>query len=155
MVGTGKGAEHGVIIKSGVALETAHKIKTIVFDKTGTITEGNPKVTDIVVANGISEEYLLQIAASGEKGSEHPLGESIVKGAEERKLEFKKVEFFKAIPGHGIEVKIDGKKNIVKKNIKAGDNSINIGSFKTTGEQKFSIIATDKYGRNSHELFNN
>jgi P-type Cu+ transporter len=109
MVGTGKGAEYGVLIKSGVALETAHKIKTIVFDKTGTITEGKPKVTDVVVTNGITEEYLLQIAASAEKGSEHPLGEAIVKGAEEKELEFKKLDSFKAIPGHGIEVKIDGK----------------------------------------------
>lgn len=109
MVGTGKGAEYGVLIKSGVALETAHKVKTIVFDKTGTITEGKPKVTDIVVVDGITEEYLLQLAASAEKGSEHPLGEAIVKGAEERELEFKKLDFFKAIPGHGIEVKIDGK----------------------------------------------
>lgn len=109
MVGTGKGAEYGVLIKSGVALETAHKIKTIVFDKTGTITEGKPKVTDIVVLNGMSEDELLQIAASAEKGSEHPLGEAIVKGAEEKGLEFKKIDFFKAIPGHGIEVKIDGK----------------------------------------------
>jgi P-type Cu+ transporter len=109
MVGTGKGAEYGVLIKSGVALETAHKIKTIVFDKTGTITEGKPKVTDVVVTNGITEEYLLQLAASAEKGSEHPLGEAIVKGAEEKGLEFKKIDFFKAIPGHGIEVKIDGK----------------------------------------------
>jgi P-type Cu+ transporter len=109
MVGTGKGAEYGVLIKSGVALETAHKVKTIVFDKTGTITEGKPKVTDIVVANGITEEYLLQLAASAEKGSEHPLGEAIVKDAEEKGLEFKKLDFFKAIPGHGIEVKIDGK----------------------------------------------
>ena len=109
MVGTGKGAEYGVLIKSGVALETAHKIKTIVFDKTGTITEGKPKVTDVVVTNGISEDELLQLAASAEKGSEHPLGEAIVKGAEEKGLEFKKVDFFKAIPGHGIEVKIDEK----------------------------------------------
>lgn len=109
MVGTGKGAEHGVLIKSGVALETAHKIKTIVFDKTGTITEGKPKVTNIVAVNGNSEEYLLQLAASAEKGSEHPLGESIVKGAEDKELQFKKLDFFKAIPGHGIEVKIDGK----------------------------------------------
>lgn len=109
MVGTGKGAEYGVLIKSGVALETAHKIKTIVFDKTGTLTEGKPKVTDVVVTNGISEEYLLQLAASAEKGSEHPLGEAIVKGAEEKGLEFKRLDFFKAIPGHGIEVKIDGK----------------------------------------------
>ena len=109
MVGTGKGAEHGVLIKSGAALETAHKIKTIVFDKTGTITEGKPKVTDVVVTNGITENDLLQLAASAEKGSEHPLGEAIVKGAEEKGLEFKKLDFFKAIPGHGIEVKIDGK----------------------------------------------
>nr|WP_242846742.1 heavy metal translocating P-type ATPase [Clostridium homopropionicum] len=109
MVGTGKGAEYGVLIKSGVALETAHKIQTIVFDKTGTITEGKPKVTDMVVTDGIKGDELLQLAASAEKGSEHPLGEAIVKGAEEKGIEFKKVDFFKAIPGHGIEVKIDGK----------------------------------------------
>jgi Cu+-exporting ATPase len=110
MVGTGKGAEYGVLIKSGVALETAHKIQTIVFDKTGTLTEGKPKVTDIVTVEGIDEAYLLQIAASAEKGSEHPLGEAIVKGAEEKSLELVKVDKFKAIPGYGIEVKIEGKK---------------------------------------------
>ncbi|MBU3113094.1 heavy metal translocating P-type ATPase [Clostridium lacusfryxellense] len=109
MVGTGKGAEYGVLIKSGVALETAHKIKTIVFDKTGTITEGKPKVTDIIVTNSVSEEYLLQLAASAEKGSEHPLGEAIVIDASEKEIELKTPDFFKAIPGHGIEVKIDGK----------------------------------------------
>ncbi|MEK6264692.1 MAG: heavy metal translocating P-type ATPase, partial [Clostridium sp.] len=113
MVGTGKGAENGVLIKSGVALETAHKIQTIVFDKTGTLTEGKPKVTDIVTVEGIDQDYLLQIAASAEKGSEHPLGEAIVKGAEEKSLEFKKVESFKAIPGYGIEVSIDGNKIIL------------------------------------------
>jgi len=110
MVGTGKGAEYGVLIKSGTALETAHKIKTIVFDKTGTLTEGKPKVTDIVTVAGIDEAFLLQIAASAEKGSEHPLGEAIVKGAEERALELKKVDNFKAIPGYGIEVTIEGNK---------------------------------------------
>jgi len=110
MVGTGKGAEYGVLIKSGVALETAHKIQTIVFDKTGTLTEGKPKVTDIVTIEGIEETYLLQIAASAEKGSEHPLGEAIVKGAEERSLELKKVDKFEAIPGYGIEVSIEGNK---------------------------------------------
>ncbi|MCB2300227.1 heavy metal translocating P-type ATPase [Clostridium tagluense] len=110
MVGTGKGAEYGVLIKSGVALETAHKIQTIVFDKTGTLTEGKPKVTDIVTVEGISQTYLLQIAASAEKGSEHPLGEAIVKGAQERALELKKVDKFEAIPGYGIEVSIEGNK---------------------------------------------
>lgn len=109
MVGTGKGAEYGVLIKSGEALETAHRIQTIVFDKTGTITEGRPKVTDVVAAEGITENDLLQLAASAEKGSEHPLGEAIIKGAEEKGLEVKKLDYFKAIPGHGIEVKLDGK----------------------------------------------
>lgn len=110
MVGTGKGAENGVLIKGGGALETAHMINTIVFDKTGTITKGKPVVTDIVTAGReISEEELLVIAASAEKGSEHPLGEAIVKCAEEKNLKFKFIEEFKAIPGHGIEVKIDGK----------------------------------------------
>ncbi|GAA0721436.1 heavy metal translocating P-type ATPase [Clostridium malenominatum] len=108
MVGTGKGAEYGVLIKSGEALEAAHKIQTVVFDKTGTITEGKPKVTDILTVNNFNEEYLLQIAASGEKGSEHPLGEAIVKSAEERGLDFKAVESFNSIPGHGIHVNIDG-----------------------------------------------
>ena len=109
MVATGKGAENGVLIKSGESLETAHKLKTIVFDKTGTITEGKPKVTDIVTASDVDAKELLTIAASAEKGSEHPLGEAIVKGAEEQNLTLKKVENFKAIPGHGIEVIIDGK----------------------------------------------
>ncbi|MCJ7690003.1 MAG: copper-translocating P-type ATPase, partial [Clostridiaceae bacterium] len=110
MVGTGKGAEYGVLIKSGVALETAHKVQTIVFDKTGTLTEGKPKVTDIVTLDGTGQELLLQIAASAEKGSEHPLGEAIVKDAEEKSLEFKNVDTFKAIPGYGIEVSIEGNK---------------------------------------------
>ena len=108
MVGTGKGAENGVLIKGGEALETTHQIKTIVFDKTGTITEGKPVVTDIIT-NGISENEILVLAASAEKGSEHPLGEAIVRGAEEKNLELKSIEEFNAIPGHGIEVKIDGK----------------------------------------------
>lgn len=108
MVGTGKGAENGVLIKGGEALETAHLINTIVFDKTGTITEGKPIVTDII-SSVISEDELLVIAASAEKGSEHPLGEAIVKCAEEKKLNFKNIDKFNAIPGHGIEVKIDDK----------------------------------------------
>ncbi|MFJ1627733.1 heavy metal translocating P-type ATPase [Marinilactibacillus psychrotolerans] len=110
MVGTGKGAENGVLIKGGVALETTHKIQTIVFDKTGTITEGKPKVTDIITENGVSDTELLQLTASAEKGSEHPLGEAIVKGAEEKDLKLSKSENFNAIPGQGIEVEIDGKK---------------------------------------------
>jgi Cu+-exporting ATPase len=108
MVGTGKGAEYGVLIKGGEALETTHKIQTIVFDKTGTITEGRPEVTDIVTTGIIERDKLLQIAASAEKGSEHPLGEAIVRGAEKENLEMLKLSKFLAIPGHGIEVEIDG-----------------------------------------------
>lgn len=134
MVGTGKGAENGVLIKGGEALETAHLINTIVFDKTGTITEGKPIVTDII-SSGISEDELLVIAASAEKGSEHPLGEAIVKCAEEKKLNFKNIDKFDAIPGHGIEVKIDDKevllgnrklmddKKIKSENISKSNNS--------------------------------
>ncbi|OLS01980.1 heavy metal translocating P-type ATPase [Tissierella creatinophila] len=118
MVGTGKGAENGVLIKSGAALETAHKIQTIIFDKTGTLTEGKPIVTDIVVVNGVKQDELLQLTASAEKGSEHPLGEAIVKSAEEKGITLKKVDFFNAIPGHGIEVTIDGK------NILAGNRKL-------------------------------
>jgi len=109
MVGTGKGAEYGVLIKGGQPLETAHKIDTIVFDKTGTITEGKPVVTDIIVTNDHNQLEVLKLAASAEKGSEHPLGEAIVIKAEEDKVEFVDISEFKAIPGHGIEVQIEGK----------------------------------------------
>ncbi|MGL5100618.1 MAG: heavy metal translocating P-type ATPase, partial [Fusobacteriaceae bacterium] len=117
MIGTGKGAEYGILIKSGEALETAHKIQTVIFDKTGTITEGKPKVIDIVTENGISKEELLILAASAEKGSEHPLGEAIVKATEEKEFQLKKVDHFMAIPGHGIEVIIN-KKDILLGNEK-------------------------------------
>ncbi len=108
MVGTGKGAEYGILIKGGEALETAHKINTIVLDKTGTITQGKPEVTDIIPAPGINKNHLLQLAASAEKGSEHPLGEAIVRGAENEKLEILKTDKFEAIPGQGIDVEING-----------------------------------------------
>ncbi len=108
MVGTGKGAEYGILIKGGEALETAHKINTIVFDKTGTITEGKPEVTDILPVGGIAREKLLKIAASAEKGSEHPLGAAIVRGAEKENLPILGGSDFAAIPGRGIEVVIDG-----------------------------------------------
>ncbi|NWQ39982.1 copper-translocating P-type ATPase [Bacillus sp. EB106-08-02-XG196] len=137
MVGTGKGAEYGVLIKSGVALETAHKIKTIVFDKTGTITEGKPKVTDVVMKSEseITEEYLLQLAASAEKGSEHPLGEAIVKDAEERGIEFKNLDFFKAIPGHGIEVEMDGKNILLGNRKLMVESEISLKDLEVTSDR--------------------
>ncbi|MGV8147383.1 MAG: heavy metal translocating P-type ATPase [Alkaliphilus sp.] len=126
MVGTGKGAENGVLIKSGEALETAHKIKTVVLDKTGTITEGKPVVTDIIVGHGMTEDELLVLAASSEKGSEHPLGEAIVNKFNETNLEFKKTDKFLAIPGHGIEVEIEGKKVILGNKKLMDDKNISI-----------------------------
>ncbi len=108
MVGTGKGAQYGVLIKSGGALETAHKIEVVVLDKTGTITEGKPKVTDVITVS-MQENELLQLVASCEKGSEHPLGDAIVKEAEVRQIDFIPAEQFEAIPGHGILVRIAGK----------------------------------------------
>ena len=108
MVGTGKGAEYGILIKGGEALETTYKIDTIIFDKTGTLTEGKPEVTDIVMARGEDRKRLLQIVASAEKGSEHPLGEAIVRNADKENLEILQVEYFQALPGLGIEAKING-----------------------------------------------
>jgi P-type Cu+ transporter len=113
MVGTGKGAKQGILIKGGEALETAHKIKNIILDKTGTITKGKPEVTEIIPLDKQSKESLLGIAASLEKGSEHSLAEAIVKKAEEHKLSLKKVTAFKAIPGHGITASIGKKKYVL------------------------------------------
>lgn len=102
MVGTGRGAELGVLIKSGEALEKAHKVNTIVFDKTGTITEGKPKVTDILIFNGMSENEILGLAGALEEHSEHPLGEAIVEAGRERELIFPKLKDFRAIVGKGV-----------------------------------------------------
>ena len=110
MVGTGKGAENGVLIRSAEALETAHKIKAIILDKTGTLTQGQPAVTDVVTASGFNEAELLSFAASAEQGSEHPLGEAIVTAAKEKNLTLSKTTEFNAIPGHGIESRINGHK---------------------------------------------
>ena len=128
MVGTGKGAENGILIKGGEALETTHKIDTIVFDKTGTITEGKPKVTDIIT-NSISEEELLILAASSEKGSEHPLGEAILNEGRNKNLKLKKIDKFNAIAGQGIDVIIENK-NILLGNRKLMiDQNIDITIF--------------------------
>ncbi len=113
MVGTGKGADSGVLIKSGVALETAHKINAIVFDKTGTITEGKPRVTDLYAPGNEKEEELLRLVASAEKASEHPLGEAIVEAAQERALKLSPVEAFEAVPGHGIKTRVSGRDVVI------------------------------------------
>jgi Cu+-exporting ATPase len=110
MVGTGKGAEHGILIRNGEALERAHQINTVLLDKTGTLTRGEPVVTDIISAHSFSREEVLQLAASAEHTSEHPLGEAVVKAALEKKLELSPSSDFNAIPGQGIEALVEGKK---------------------------------------------
>lgn len=112
MVGTGKGATNGILFRGGEALETAHKLNAIILDKTGTLTKGEPSVTNVVKSSehGVrSEEAILMLAASAEKGSEHPLGEAIVRKAKEMNIELSDAEQFNAIPGHGLEAKIQGK----------------------------------------------
>lgn len=135
MVGTGKGAEYGILIKGGEALETTHKINTIVFDKTGTITEGKPELTDIITASGMTRERLLQIAASGEKGSEHPLGDAIVRGAEKENLELLKVEKFEAIPGHGIEVTIESMNVLIGNRKLMDERDISLGELESQSDR--------------------
>jgi P-type Cu+ transporter len=109
MVGTGKGAQKGILIKGGDALETAHKVKSVIFDKTGTITMGQPKLTDLVVFGKNKKEAILKIAASIEKLSEHPLADAIVEGAKEKKIKLAKATNFKAIVGHGVQAKVGTK----------------------------------------------
>ncbi|HEY1402701.1 MAG TPA: heavy metal translocating P-type ATPase, partial [Pyrinomonadaceae bacterium] len=109
MVGTGRGAEHGILVKGGEALETAHRLTTIVLDKTGTITKGQPAVTDISAVGDFDEDELLRLAASAERGSEHPLGEAIVRRAKERGLVLAKASAFNARAGHGVEAEVSGR----------------------------------------------
>jgi Cu+-exporting ATPase len=116
MVGTGKGAENGVLIKSGEALEIAHLLDIIVFDKTGTITEGKPVVTKIIANEGFTNDEILLYAASAEKSSEHPLGDAIVNEAILKKLSLLEIHDFEAIPGHGIKTSINDKTIILGNN---------------------------------------
>ncbi len=138
MVGTGKGAEYGVLIKGGAPLETAHKIDMIVFDKTGTITEGKPVVTDIITQGNYSEDELLRLAASAEKGSEHPLGEAIVIKAEEKNLVLTEITNFVAIPGHGIEV------DVISKHLMLGNKKLlSDKGIENILEEKSDLLAND------------
>ena len=110
MVGTGKGAEHGILIRSAEVLERSHQINTVLLDKTGTLTRGEPRVTDITAVPSSSPEEVLRLAASAEHDSEHPLGKAIVGAALEKKLEIPPASDFNAIPGHGVEASVEGKK---------------------------------------------
>ena len=107
MVGTGKGAEQGILIKSGTALEMAHQVNAVVLDKTGTLTQGQPQVTDVLPLTGWTPDQLLALAAAAEVNSEHPLGQAIVAGARERDLALPEVTDFQSLTGSGIQVRVD------------------------------------------------
>jgi len=131
MVGTGKGAEHGILIRNGEALERAHQINTVLLDKTGTLTRGEPAVTDVVAAPSCSPEEILRLAASAEQNSEHPLGEAVVKAALEKKLKLSRASDFNAIPGQGVEALAEGKK-------------LFLGNLRLMREQGFSLNELEK-----------
>jgi P-type Cu+ transporter len=109
MVGVGKAAEHGVLIRNGEALESASKLGTVVLDKTGTLTKGRPELTDLLPLGGFGADELLRLAAVADRRSEHPLAEAIVRGARERGVEFGEPERFEAVPGHGVEATFEGR----------------------------------------------
>lgn len=136
MVGTGKGAENGILIKSAEALETLHLVKTVIMDKTGTITEGNPVITDIL-SDGISEDELLKIAASVEKPSEHPLAGAIIEAAEEKNIALKEINEFTAVSGRGIIAESDGKTIYAGNKKMMDENGISSNGFEDK-EKKLS-----------------
>ena len=152
MVATGKGAENGILIKSGEALELMHKVDTIVFDKTGTITEGKPQVTDIIPSKSINEDYLLKIAASAEKNSEHPLGEAIVRFGVEKEIKFINVDKFNAIPGYGIEATIDNKKVLIGNKKLMNDKNISFKDLYKIGDELSKQGKTPMYISMEDEL---
>ncbi|NHN33392.1 heavy metal translocating P-type ATPase [Paenibacillus agricola] len=113
MAGSGRAAEWGILFKGGEHLEATHRIETLILDKTGTVTNGKPELTDIITANGMQEDIFLRLVGAAEKNSEHPLAEAIVKGIKERGIELLETELFEAIPGYGIRAVVEGKEVLV------------------------------------------
>jgi Cu+-exporting ATPase len=135
MVGTGKGAESGILIKGGEALEAAHKLTTVVLDKTGTLTRGEPELTDVVVEDGVREEELLRLVASAESASEHPLGEAIVRGAKDRGLSLSEAEAFDAVSGGGIRARIEGRGVLVGSRRFLSESGVSEDGLRKEGEE--------------------
>jgi Cu+-exporting ATPase len=129
MVGTGRGAEKGILFKGGAALEQTHRVQTVVLDKTGTLTEGRPVVTDVVPFDGIAPAELLRLAAAAERGSEHPLGEAIVRGAAEQGLAATSADRFQAIPGRGIEASIEGREVLLGNESLLSERGVAVGAL--------------------------
>ncbi|SCG81763.1 Cu2+-exporting ATPase [Proteiniborus sp. DW1] len=152
MVGTGKGAENGILIKGGEHLERAHRLNSIVFDKTGTITKGEPEVTDII-AYDYKEDEILKLTAIAEKNSEHPLGQAIVEGAKEKGITLNDPDRFEAIPGHGIYASIEGKdlyvgnrKLMKDKNIEISHLEDRISALEDEGKTAMLVAVDNKIG---------
>jgi Cu+-exporting ATPase len=135
MVGTGKGAEHGVLIRSAEALETAHKLNTVILDKTGTITKGEPALTDVVPAASVSEDELVRLVASAERSSEHPLGQAIVRGAEAREIPLLEPSDFDSVTGRGIEARVDGRTVLVGTKQLLSDRGVDVSALETQADQ--------------------
>jgi len=135
MVGTGEGAENGILIRSAEALETAHKLQTVVLDKTGTITRGEPALTDVVAAGPVSADELLRLVASAERSSEHPLAEAIVRGAEERGLRLSEPSEFESVTGKGVRVTVDGRRLLVGNRRLLADAKLDIARLEGDAER--------------------
>jgi Cu+-exporting ATPase len=144
-VGIGKGAENGVLIRSGDALQTSEKLDALILDKTGTITRGEPALTDVVPAGGMDEAEVLRLAASLERGSEHPLGEAIVKGADKSNIKLANTEGFAAIPGHGVSGRIDGKDVLLGNAKLMHDRSVAIDALASDWERLATEGKTPMY----------
>ncbi|AZG78856.1 heavy metal translocating P-type ATPase [Methylocystis rosea] len=144
-VGIGKGAENGILIRSGDALQSSEKLQVIILDKTGTITRGEPSLTDVVPVDGQREETVLRLAAALERGSEHPLGEAIVKGAEARGLPPVEARGFVAIPGHGVSGEVDGRQVLLGNTKLMGDRGVPIDALATVWERLANEGKTPMY----------
>ncbi len=152
MVGTGRGAENGILIKGGEHLEKAHKLDTIVLDKTGTITRGKPEVTDVVAKDGESEkDKILRLAASAERNSEHPLAQAVVERAKERGLDVAEPKGFEAVPGYGIRATVEGRKVLVgngklmeQNQVETGEWEAEIKRLEREGKTAILVAADDK-----------
>ncbi|RUO46251.1 heavy metal translocating P-type ATPase [Pseudidiomarina donghaiensis] len=152
MVGVGKAAEAGVLIRNGEALQTASKVSAMILDKTGTITLGSPKVTDVLVASEYDEQTVLQLAATLESGSEHPLAQAIVESARERGIETTKVSNFNAIAGHGVEAKVDGKSLLFGNEKLLRERQVELGNFVEKAQELAAEAKTPMYFAVNNEL---
>jgi Cu+-exporting ATPase len=145
MVGTGKGAENGILIRGAEALETAHQLDTIILDKTGTLTRGQPSLTDVVESPGVERREILLLAASVERVSEHPLAEAIVRKAREEQLDLFEPKDFQAIAGHGVEATVDSKKVLLGNRRLMEDRNIQLDGLAEQAERLSSEGKTPMY----------